>query len=62
MKLYLTSYRIPNIKALFSLLDRPAAELRGLLVMNAKEHYGSQGEAAISSTLKYLYALGFYMT
>ncbi len=59
MKLYLTSYRIPNIKALFSLFDRPAAELRGLLVMNAKEHYGSQGEAAISSTLKYLYALGF---
>ncbi len=59
MKLYLTSYRIPNIKALFSLFDKSAAELKGLLVMNAKGHYGSQGEAAIGSTLKYLYALGF---
>lgn len=59
MKLYLSSYRIPNKRALAKLFTKPITELSGLLIMNAKENDGAKGKRAISTTQEFLLNIGF---
>jgi dipeptidase E len=45
MKLYLSSYRIPDIAALTDLLGKQPADTRAILIPNAKDYYAPRARA-----------------
>ncbi|MFI5240405.1 MAG: Type 1 glutamine amidotransferase-like domain-containing protein [Candidatus Saccharimonadia bacterium] len=60
MKLYLSSYRIPNLSVLEILLGRKANETRVALIPNAKDYHPIKlREEKIRKTSDYFRALGF---
>ena len=63
MKLYLSSYRIPEHNSFFELFDIPPAELRGALIINAKDSKPKDDrEAKIASLQQYLSDIGIVDT
>src|SRR4051812_3073619 len=60
MKLYLSSYRIPDLKVLTDLVGKPAAKIRVALIPNAKDYYASRAKRVKTRQMEdYLRGLGF---
>ena len=60
MNLYLSSYRIPNLAELESLLGQPAHKTKVALIPNAKDYHPKKLRAEkILESLEYFSALGF---
>ena len=60
MKLYLSSYRIPVLEALTSLIGKEPKETKVALISNAKDYYVERPRTCtINKTLGYFDALGF---
>jgi len=59
MKLYLSSYRIPNAKALYGLVDKSPEEIHVAVIPNAKDYYADRARLyKVNDFVKYLQALG----
>jgi len=60
MKLYLSSYRIPDLQVLTDLVGKPARKIRVALVPNAKDYYAFRARRVkIRQVTVYLRQLGF---
>jgi len=60
MKLYLSSYRIPDINALEDLLGKPAAQVKVALIPNAKDYYAPRAKRVKTREMaQYLEDFGF---
>ncbi len=62
MKLYLTSYRIPDVQALCDLVGKPAGKVSVGLIPNAKDYYAFRARRVkIRLVARYLRSLGFHV-
>ncbi|HSX33097.1 MAG TPA: Type 1 glutamine amidotransferase-like domain-containing protein [Candidatus Saccharimonadales bacterium] len=60
MKLYLTSYRIPDLQVLSDLVGKPAGKMRVALIPNAKDYYAYRARRVkIRLVADYLRSQGF---
>lgn len=63
MKLYLSSYRVPNTDALFKLFQKPPEELNGAIITNAKDQKPPlEKQEKLSSLKSYLGSIGLTKT
>lgn len=63
MKLYLSSFRIPDLKALIGLVGKQPDETRLALIPNAKDYYATRARAIKTrEAAEYLEELGFIVT
>jgi len=63
MKLYLSSYRVPNLDELFGLFESQPSQLRGGIITNAKDsREPDERETKIGSLEKYLAGIGLGQT
>ena len=63
MKLYLSSYRIPDTEALFELFDKSPEELKGAIITNAKDQKPEEDRRQKLGSLKeYLGSIGLRQT
>ena len=59
MKLYLSSYQIPNLEELENLLEKPLSKINLVLVTNAKDYYIDRArKIKVASEIDYFKSLG----